>query len=376
MKPFIYSILFLFVFNSTFSQTEEVILRKSFEVNSNTVLNLDLDNVAILFEESTDGKIHFDYTMKFGRYSKRKREIIKKQAKVKVSKKNDLINLTVTNSMFVGINHKTYFTMDSLTSAIKGYMETVKKKKYVYKTKDSLLKEIKYSEGNNLEDFLKKNKKKYQDDTSYKNKKVIIKEFVIKIPKNVSIRLKALHSNITFNYELTKPLIMNTFKGVFRFKKITAKENIIISSNGIFMAEKVENGRIEFLDMSKVLIGDISNLNIATETSRIQIGEIGKNVNINDFNSKIYLYNFSENFNSFDLKGDYSKLSFYNIMEENYSLNVYGHNTVLNMNNIKASFGLSKDKKLDKILEKKVKVGKVSNGNIAIELRNVILNIK
>ena len=104
MKPFIYSILLLFSLNSTFSQTEEVILKKSFSANKNTILNLDLNNVAIIFEESFDDKIHFDYVMIFGKYSKRKREIILKQTKVKTLKRDDLITLKVNNSEFSG-NH-------------------------------------------------------------------------------------------------------------------------------------------------------------------------------------------------------------------------------------------------------------------------------
>ena len=59
MKPYIYSILFLFTIHISFSQTKEVILKKSFKVEENTTLSLDIDNVAILFEESEDNKIHF-----------------------------------------------------------------------------------------------------------------------------------------------------------------------------------------------------------------------------------------------------------------------------------------------------------------------------
>ena len=46
------------------------------------------------------------------------------------------------------------------------------------------------------------------------------------------------------------------------------------------------------------------------------------------------------------------------------------------MNEIKATFGISKEKKLTKILEKKVKLNETSSGNIEIELKNGILNIK
>ena len=128
--------------------------------------------------------------------------------------------------------------------------------------------------------------------------------------------------------------------------------------------------------MYKVVIGEISNMSIATETSKIQIGEIGKSVDFNDFNSKLYLYNFSKNFTKFNLTGDYSELNFYNIVENNFSMDISGHNTVLNMNENKASFGVNKEEKLIKILQKKRKENVPFLGNIEVVLRNGILNIK
>ena len=55
-------------------------------------------------------------------------------------------------------------------------------------------------------------------------------------------------------------------------------------------------------------------------------------------------------------------------------MNVYGHNTTLNMNNKKTTFGVSKEKKTTKILDKKAKNNN-SSGNIELELKNGILNI-
>lgn len=43
---------------------------------------------------------------------------------------------------------------------------------------------------------------------------------------------------------------------------------------------------------------------------------------------------------------------------------------------MKTSFGVSKEEKLTKILSKKVKLNETSSGNIEIELKSGILNIK
>ena len=146
--------------------------------------------------------------------------------------------------------------------------------------------------------------------------------------------------------------------------------------NGFFQAEEIKGGLYSLKDVYPAKIGLISNAILETETSSIQIGEIGENVAITDFNSKFYFYNFSNNFKQFKFKGEYSALSHYKVKEANYSMNVFGFNTLLKMNTVNATFGMSKDKKLEKILEKKAPKDKVSPGNIEVEVRNGILNIK
>lgn len=382
MKPYIFSIIFFLAINDTFSQTKEIILCESFNVNNNTILSLDIDNVAIVFEESFDDKIHFDYTMTFGRYSKRKREIILKQTKSKISKNKDLINLKVENSEFLGMNLKYYpdytadYKSDSAYISIKDFMRKEVQRKNVYKTKDSLLKEIGYSEGSNLTDFLKKNQKKYKLNEYMKNKKIIIKRFVIKIPKSVKIRIKAINSDLTFNYDISQPFVLNSFKGFFKFKNITSKESEISASNGILQAYKMSNTSLNLRDMNKVVLGSFSNSILESETSKIQIGEVGTNLYIKDFDSDFNFYNYNKNFTKFNFEGDYSELYLYNVKDTNFSMDVSGFNTTLNMEGVKTLFGASKEKELTKILHKKRKENSPFLGNIDVILKNGILNIK
>ena len=217
-------------------------------------------------------------------------------------------------------------------------------------------------------------KKKVQDFSSIKNKKVIIRKFTIKIPKNVSIRLKALYSNLTFKYNIKTSFVSNTLKGFLKFQKIQPNQAKIIMNDGVLEAEEINNSILSLNDVSKVLIGGVSNTKLDVETSKIQIGEIGKNVSISDFNSKLYFYNFNSNFTNFNLIGDYSELNFYKVKEQNYAMHVFGFNTALNLNNIKTTFPLKKDEKLTKILEKKAKNN--SQNRVDIELKNGILNIR
>lgn len=380
MKPFIYSVIFLFSIHVVFAQNKEIILNKSYKVNKNTVLNLDLDNVGILFEESFDDKIHFDYTITFGRYSKRKRNIILKGVKTNVSQKNNLLNLNVKNSEFIGISNKHYrlydfdFKNDSTQVTLKDLLKNKYIRNYSFKSKDSLLREIKLSIGSDFDDMIKRNKDEFL--SRMKNMKLIVKVFKIKIPRYVKVRIKSINSDLTFNYETIKPLHINSFKGFLKFKNIIAVNNKISISNGVIQAYSIRNADLDFRDMYKVVFGSITNSTLTTETSKIQFGEVGKNVSITDFDSKLYLYNFSKNFTKFNLKGDYSELNFYNIRDNNFSMDVSGFNTTLNMNGVKTTFGVSKEEKMTKILQKKIKENILFLGAIEVELKHGILNLK
>lgn len=374
MKLFIYSILFLTTINFVFSQTKETVLQKSFEATENTVLNVDVDNVSILFEESFDGKIHFDYSIVFGDYSRKKREMIFNKVKANVSKKNNLITLDVKNGMDLGEIYKLDVSKDFLLISMKEYIKSEKNRNFQYKTTDSLKSEIRNSNGLNFNDFIKKNN--YQNKNPLKNRKVFIQQFTIKVPKNVTIKLGALYSNITFNYNIDKPIVVNAFQGHFKFKNLESKDNTFNLISGVFQAEKINGGNFNFKDISKVVLGTVSNSNFISETSKIEIGDIAENVTFKDFNSKLYFYNFDKRNFKFDFKGDYSDVSFYNVKKSSYFMNINGYNTSLNMDEMKTIFGNSNDKKLTKILEKKVKLNEIKSGDIELELTNGICNIK
>ncbi|ARV15891.1 hypothetical protein [Polaribacter sp. SA4-12] len=376
MKPYIYSILFLLSINFSFSQTKELVLKESYEIDKNTILDIDIDNASIVFEESNDNKVHLDYSILFDKDSEEIQYKVFKGIKAKSSKVNNKINLDVKNSMYLGELYSLDVDINTYKEHIRGFYSNKRKNELFYKSKDSILKEIDFSLGTYTDDFFKNLQLDNPNKDYGKSSRKFKQSFIIKVPKNVKINIKALHSKITFLYNIEYPIEINAFKTYLKFKKITSNKNRIILSNGIFQVEKVIDARLEFLDMRKVVIGEVSNVNLASETSKIQIGEIGKNVLFNDFNSKLHFYNFGKKFTTFNLIGDYTDLNLYNVKESNYSMNINGFNTVLNMDDNKTTFGGSNEDKLTKILEKKPKENIVSNGNIAIELKNGIINIK
>ncbi|APZ45774.1 hypothetical protein BW723_05445 [Polaribacter reichenbachii] len=386
MKPYIFSIILFFSITFSFAQTKEVLLKKSFKVDENTILNLDLDNTDVHLIASKDDKIHFNYQITFYNYSQRKIDDILDESVIKTSKKQNQLFLKAKNSKYLGINLRFKPNIDFTNfknpinnvykEYLKNYYKKIRDRKYVQKTKDSLLKEIDFSIGSDYENYIKKDIDNFPQKTPLKTDKKIEKKFIIQVPKYVQLRIKSIESNINCDYDINTEFKLESFKGIFKFKNLSGKLNQIISSNGILETYSIANGKTDFRDMRKVMIGATSNSKIVTETSKIQIGEIGKNVSIKDFNSKLYLYNFSENFTKFNLIGDYSELNFYKIKENNFSMDVSGFNTTLNMNGVKTTFGISKEEKMTKILQKKRKENIPFLGNIEVELKHGIINLK
>lgn len=386
MKPYIYSILFLFTVSISFAQTKKLLLKKSYNVDEKTILNLDLDNANVHIIASKDDKIHFSYEITFYNYSRRKIDDLLDESLIKTSKKQNQIFLKAKNSPYLGIDIKHRFNFDFKNfknpvnnvykDYIRNYFKAYRDKKYLYKTKDSIIEEINFSIGSDMDNYIKSDIDNFPLKKPLKTDKKIEKKFIIQIPKYVQLKIKAMESDIKCDYDISAEFSMDSFKGTFKFRKINGKNNQIISSNGILETYGIRNTTIELRDMYKVTIGDVSNSKIKSETSRIKIGEIGEKVSIYDSNSKFHLYNFNENFTKFNLTGDYTELNLYKVKETNFSMDISGLNTTLNMNNTKTTFGTSKEKVMTKILQKKRKENIHFLGNIEAELKNGVLNIK
>ena len=160
MKQFIYSILFVFTINTSFSQTQELVLKDNFETDENTILNLDVDNVTIEFEESPDSKIRLDYRIVFKKDSEDVIYKVFKDIDAKVSKTENVVKLEVKNSMFLGelynLDVDVMKDLEAFKKLMKDYFKKRKKNHFLYKSKDALLSEIEFSSGPDLHDYFKK----------------------------------------------------------------------------------------------------------------------------------------------------------------------------------------------------------------------------
>lgn len=374
MKPYICSILFLITTNFSFAQSKELVLKDNYEIDENTTLDIDIDNASIVFEESKDNKVYFNYSILFNQDSEDIKYRVFKGINAKSSKVNNSIKLHVKNTMYLGELHVLDVDLNTYKKHIKALFRRKKQNEFLYKTKDSVVKEINFSLGTDSNDYFKKLKLENPNKDYGKSYRKFKQHFIVKVPKNIKIKIKALHSRIHFTYDVHNQLEVSSFKTYYKFKKLINKHNSFKLMNGLFQVEKILGGNFKLTDIYKARIGAIINTNLHTETSKIQIGEVGKNVSVTDFDSKYHIYNFSNSFIKFKYLGDYSEVNLYKVKEANYTMDVFGFNTALNMNGNKTIFGDSKDKKRTKILEKKPKNNSLNKTEI--ELKNGILNIK
>ncbi len=375
MKQFIYSIIFVFTVNTSFSQTEKLVLKKSFEVNQNTILNLDVDNATIQFVESTDNKIHIDYSILFNKSSE---EVVFKAFKdlyASATKSSNVVNLEVKNSMFLGELYFIEVDIDTYKKHIKNYFRNIRSNKFLYKSKDSLLKEIHFSSGPGSNDYFRKLKRENPNKYFGKLSRKFEQKFIIKAPKYLILKIKALRSKINFNYDISNSIELNSFNTYLKFKRLESEQNKFSLHSGIFQSEKVVGGNYFFKDVTKVAIGSISDAKLNTETSKIQIGEIGKNVDFEDFNSKLYFYNFYKNFVDFKFVGDYSKVYFFD-KKNTVSLTAFGNTTSFVIDKQKMSFKPRKGKNKFMMLEKKVKNKENYYGHVDLNITHGIIEIK
>ena len=119
MKPYIFSILFLFSVTISFSQTKELILKESYNVDENTALEIDIDNASIVFEESNDNKIHIDYFILFSEDSEKAQFKVFNGVEASSSIMNNNVKLIVKNSMYLGELYSLDFGIEAYKKHIK-----------------------------------------------------------------------------------------------------------------------------------------------------------------------------------------------------------------------------------------------------------------
>ena len=299
----------------------KTIYKKSIGTKANTTLNIKVTNLPITFEESQDDQLHFDFQLEFKNYSAREVQEIIDKIDIKTLTRENIIEYDVRSEDAISHSHYTlnskedngfFIDLDDLNLGLG------KKKKKVnqYKSRDSLLQEIRASETSqgSLFDMMKvltKDGKKKKIDT--KTIQVLKAKFTVKIPTHVRLNLKGEEAQVFMEDDFNQHVDISLKKGMFRAKQINNERSSINVEDLSFTAENLSIERLKLKDVSRALIGSLEKADCRFMGSRAELGYLGKGVNIQDYNSKIFFYNFDQKFEELLFKGEYTDLFVYDI---------------------------------------------------------------
>lgn len=309
------------------------ILKKSIEVDKNASVVLNFENIYVAIEESTDGKIHFDYKLEFEGYSKK--DIQKKINEVSAEVSNFDNGITLKAKSKNQITFETIkFKADHGITMNDDFFDT-KKDSIIRKSKDSLLAEIRVNNrlnwtGSPLK-YINDRFKILKKDGKLSNFKrgnidIMRSQFVIKVPPFVKLNINAQNSGVYFRDDMQNEVSILSKKGALKTKALVNAYNVIRVDNTDFEAETISGGTYHFKNVKNGKIVSTQYVKIDSEFSKFEIGEIGENTTITDFNSEYWFYNWADKFERFNLYSEYSKIHFW-YPTLDFSLKVIGNNT-------------------------------------------------
>tara|TARA_R110000751_G_scaffold75740_2_gene152454 strand:+ start:501 stop:1682 length:1182 start_codon:yes stop_codon:yes gene_type:complete len=326
------SVLMLITSVSIFAQ-KKTVYSESFSADKNTTAIFNLENTTVSIENSTDGKVHFDYTLEFDGYSNK--EIEEKLRNIKVEATKFENHITLISNSVTQISDVTY-----AYSAPEGLVYDYENSKtsndtIVRKSRDSIVEEIRYNAFGKIkapfkyfnDRFKTKDENGKLKNIRKGNVKILRSQFVIKIPPYLKLKINGKDAQITMRDDSRNKLSVVLKRGYFYAKQLTNEYNLFKIENANLRAEGIVGGAYNFNNISKGLIGSVQNVSITSEFSKIQIGELKEKVSITDFNSEYFFYNWDPNFKRFDLFSEYSKIHLFYPEDNDFSMKVMGNNT-------------------------------------------------
>lgn len=303
-----------------------IIYDESFTTNAKTTLVLDLSNTAAIIKKSKDDKVHIKYTKAFKNYKKKLVESSLKSHTVSGKKENNKITYTSKsrNSRY----YREYQMEQVLIGRLAKMQDTMNTvKPIIRKSIDSVLTQISLAERSTLKDLLGTIKIKPRVQKWKKNDKMQISKMVISIPEYIQVRFTLGNANLFFTDEFTNKTTMNSRNSRLKFKRIGNALNVFDVDNGYFNVEEITAGNYSFANTRELTIGRVSNSFINSEFTKVEIGEIGRKVEVVDFNSKFILHNFSQDFKILNMNTEYSEINLFFPEDLNFNLTTYGSHT-------------------------------------------------
>jgi hypothetical protein len=326
-----------------------MVYNNSFETTGVSFLDLDLKNIPLQISASLDDKIHAIFFMEFENYSKD--EIKNEVKKIKVNFRKGAKKITLSIRSKTVVSKDQYFYNSDSGFVIKNDFENEKKERKTQerKTQKEILSQIRTSklaeEVGLMAEIIKQVKKD-------KNSKRLKTSLILMVPKQLNFKIIAEEAKIILEHNETMNLSLKMTGGSFQGRRMINSR--IVINGGTLKIEEVDKSKLYLKNVTESLIGALKDTYIEVETSKIEIGEINKNVKIKDFNSELFFYSFSSNFKEFDFTGEYSKIYFYEPITD-YGINAIGHDTTFHFDKTTIISQPSKSNKKSKMMGRKPK---------------------
>lgn len=356
------------------------VFTKSFKTDKNTTAYIEIPDGSVKFVSSPDDSIHIDYNINFIKLPKKEHQRILDSVRIEATQENNIVSIKKHPNIKQSLNTSNYvsiFSLDRLIYETKDTTTAFKKLKAdiskeiteikSYKSYHEARAKIMYANDLKRKERLLKKAVKWQNNRNFK------RNFIIKIPKHISLEIIAKGSLLDFHDEFDNQLSLRLDYGRLYINKIENSKNELKVHNSLLIARKISGGKLETDRVFKALITELNSVEIESEFSKIEIGELGSNNKITDFNSEYFFYNWAKDFQRFDLFSDYSKIHFF-YPNLNHGFEVIGYNTrnVLVNDNFEVTMQ-PKSKERNRLISKPLNPKEKSSGLIFFDIVNGII---
>ncbi|MGH1383142.1 hypothetical protein [Kordia sp.] len=337
MNNKIYKTLVLFLIGSfgLIAQSKKT-YQKTFSVDKNTKLLFETQNIDVTFKTWDRDEVKVDFTVDFKNFSK---EEVKKtldgiimSSQVEASM-GDMNYLQIQNVSQTSIGRLSYQISGGKISIDNLFSD--KKEPNRYRTVKDINKEISksYDGFNAMEGHIifEHDSIPLKDVDKSKHKGIlrIRSKYEVYIPNYLALDINASQAQVDFD-----GTFKNRIQGTFQNVELTADElnnegNSIQFMNGSVRVKKLVGGTYYFRNVTFGLFGEIENLLMNTEFSKISVGKAGKNLQFKDFKSDFFFYNLTNDFKLITMMCEYSDIKMYIDQDQKYYMEAVGHNAIL-----------------------------------------------
>ncbi|AXG71071.1 hypothetical protein KORDIASMS9_03326 [Kordia sp. SMS9] len=350
------TVILLFISSLGLMAQTQKKFQKTFSVDKTTQLRFETRNIDVTFKIWNKDQVKVDFTIDFKNYSEAEVKKISNEIIVSTREEasmGDMNYLLIQNSSPTTIGRRSY-TIKSGEIRVENFFES-NSEPNKYKSVAMINKEIEAT-NNGIQDLdgfvVFENEKvalKDLESSTHKDIQNIRSSYVIYVPTYMMIDMMADNANIIFDGTFTNSIRGSFKESILEAATLSNDKNMFSFMNGTIKIKKISGGQFICKNVTNSLIGELENASLETEFSKIDIGEVKKNVAFRDFKSKFFFYNLAANFETINMLCEYSDIKMYADKDQKYYMEAYGNNAVLNDGGTKIIVQPSRDGKKSKM---------------------------